>query len=1107
MMPNRIVLSLITTVLSCFAQTTSDLSGSVKDSTGAIVTQAEIELVNTETGAARTAQSSDSGAYAFALLPPGGYRVTVRKTGFRSVTQENLRLEVNQSARLDFMLQVGDVTESIQVTESAPLLDSNTSSLGQVIENKMIAELPLNGRNFVQLAILSPGVTGVGYGASGTIMSGGRPADLRPGSEIFSNGNREGSNNFMMDGVDNNVRQNFAITLRPSVEAVREFKIQTNLFAAEQGRNPGATINVVTKSGSNEWHGSAYEFLRNSSLDARNYYAPVGAAKPPFRQNQFGGSFGGRLIRNKAFFFANYEGYRRVLTQTSINTVPTPEMRVGNFSGVRDIFDPLTVRRQAGTSSGFVRDAFAGRMIPASRFDSVTRRLVQAYPLPDRAGLANNQITTPTDRQNWDQGDLRLDWNVSDRDMVYGRMSRQDTLTLKPSTFGPRNVPGMQIPVGLGNEDTFAGESLLVTWHNVLSWTHSFTPTLFMEAKMGFVRYDLNYSQDGASDGAQLGELLGVRGSNQGPRSDGIPIFSPAGFTGIGQTRSLPIVRVENTFHPSVNFTRIRDRHTFKWGLEARRRQMSEFQNNRGSGRFNFSRLYTNNPNSAGNTGDSLASFMLGAAAAIEQDFLLVFAGIRGTEYGAYFQDDWRVNDRLTLNLGLRYEYDTRFSEVANRWTNFDVATGKLLIAGFNSDRDVGVLRDANNFAPRFGFAYRGTQTTVVRGGIGVFYNTQGHGGNALRRQRQLPFGPINVVDINQFSPDVRLVQDGFPAIPNLDPRVVSERPEGSFLTMPANFKSGYTIQYNLQVQKEQPGWNVVYKLGYVGNLSRQLYNAYNFNQTAPGPGTPLSRRPLRDIAPAVINVDYAATDGIANYHGLQASAEKRFSSSLGFLVGYTWSHSIDNVGNDFGGAANGPLPQDIRYRGAAERGTSGHDIQHRLISSLNYALPIGKGRGLDLGSGWANKAFGDWQANFIFTSQTGLPFTPTLAAPVSNAGASRPDRLLDGNLSDRDPARWFDTSFNRSGAAWGLPAQFTFGNSARNVLRGPGRVNADISLFKRFAITEKMNLQFRGEMFNIFNTPQFGLPNASIGNPNAGIITDLTGTMRQIQFALRLAF
>ena len=1086
------------------AQATGQLTGSVSDASQAAVPGAEVTATGIGTGLERKTTTNQQGDYTLPFLPPGEYRVRVQKEGFRQVSRD-VRLEVNQVARVDFALEVGEVTETVQVTGAAPLIESDTSAIGQVIEGKAIEDLPLNGRNFVQLAILGPGVVGVGFGAAGTIMSGTRPDDLRPGSELFSNGNREGANNFLMDGVDNNERLTLAIVLRPSVEAVREFKIQTNMFSADQGRNAGATINVITKSGSNDWHGSAYEFLRNDVLDARNYFAPSTSPKPAFRQNQFGGSFGGKIVPNKLFFFGNYEGFRRRQETTRVNTVPTLAMRSGDFSEVRDIFDPATTRPDSTARSGFVRSPFPNRRIPADRFDSVTRRLIQAYPAPQLAGLINNHISNPKEKQKWDQGDGRVDWNWNERNTVFARFSKQDTVTTRPSTFLPTTVQGLSEPVSLGNEDTFAGDSTLVTYNTVVSWIRTISPTFVMEAKMGFNRFNLNFTQEGATPGAQLGEKLGVRGSNQGPASDGIPIVSPGGYSGIGQTRSLPIIRIENTFHPRVDFTNIRGSHSLKFGIDARRRQVTQFQTNRGNGRFNFGRTFTDDPNNTASTGETMAAFLLGAANFIEQDFTLVYPGFRQTEWSFYVQDDWKVSDRLTINAGLRYEYDTPLLEVADRQTNFDVVTGKLLIAGFNTDRTTGVKADRNNFAPRLGFAYRVRTGTVVRFGAGIFYNPAGSENVYMRRHRQLPFGPIVTADINQFNPNPRRMQDGFDPIPNLDFGVVANNPVGSMLAVVPDFRSGYMTQYNFQVQQQMP-WETVFKIGYVGNIGRRMDTTWDYNLADPGPGTPASRRPLRNIAPNVIGVTYMTSDGNSVYNSLQASLEKRFSSGLGFQSSYTWSHAIDTLMNAFGGAANGPFPQDIRCR-SCDRGSSGFDIRHRFTQSLNYALPFGKGRKHSFGSGAANAILGGWDTNGILTLQTGLPFTPQLQTSVSNSGGSRPDRNGSGKLDNPDRALWFNTSFNTSGAVWSVPQQFTYGNGGRNILYGPGRVNFDWSLFKDFSPSESWRIQFRAEFFNLFNTPQFALPNPTIGNPSAGVITSTIGNNRQVQLGLRLSF
>ncbi len=1087
------------------AQNFATATGSVTDKTGASAAATKVTATNLDTQVARETMTDDGGSYTLPLLPPGRYKFSAQKTGFRQVVQDNITLEVNQTARLDFQLEVGQVTETIEVKASGPLLDSDNSAIGQVIEQKAVAELPLNGRNFVQLATLGPGVTGVGFGAKGTIMSGTRPDDLRPGSEIFANGNREGSNNFLYDGIDNNERLTLSIVLRPSVEAVREFKIQTSLFSADQGRNSGATVNVISKSGSNEWHGSAYEFLRNDKTDARNFFLPN---KPVLRQSQFGASFGGKIIKDKLFFFGNYEGFQRRQERAFVNTVPIAEMRTGNFNAVRDIFDPSTLRAAPGTASGFTRDPFPNRQIPANRFDPIMARMIQAYPQPTRTGIVNNHTSSPKERQKWNQFDGRVDYNINEKNNFFARYSQQNTTTTRPSTFLNATIPGMDGKFGLGNEDTFAGDSALKAFHSVANWVRTWTPTFIMEAKVGFNRFDLVFLQEGAEPGAKLGEKLGIARANQGPNSDGIPIFSPAGYTGIGQTRSLPIIRFEDTINPAFAFTNLRGKHTLKFGTDWRQRRLTQYQTNRGNGRFNFGRTYTDNPNNAGATGDSMAALLLGTANTIEQDFTLFEPRILQWEWNFYVQDDWRVSDKLTINAGLRYEVDTPTRELNNKWSNFDVVTGKLLIAGFNTGETTGVTVDGNNFAPRLGFAYRLRPGTVIRGGAGIFYNPVGSESLMMRRHRQLPFGPINTVDINQFIANPRRVSAGLDPIPNLDPKVVSDNPVGAMIAIDPRIRNGIAQQYNFQIQQSLPK-DLVYKIAYVGNMGRRLETSYDFNQVEPGSAAPALRRPLRFVAPNVQGASYNVSDGLSSYHSLQMSLERRFASGIGFLTAYTWAHSIDDVANQFGGGDNGPIPQDRRNR-RADRGTSGHDMRHRFIHSMNYELPVGKGRKLGANMGRAfDLIAGGWDMNMIGALQSGLPFTPVLNASVSNAGGSRPDRYKVGTIDNPTIAKWFDTSFGTaaSGAAWGAPAVFTFGNGARNPLYGPGRVNFDFSVFKNFALTEKFKLQFRTEMFNVFNHAQFDLPNTAIGSPNAGIITGIVGTPRQMQFALRLSF
>src|SRR5882724_1696477 len=1090
-----------------FAQTSAGVKGVVTDSSGALVPGATIVVTNLDTGARRETATNESGVYQFPLLQPGRYTITARKQGFKQATRDGVQLELNQIAQIDFILTAGDVNETIEVQSSAPILESNTSSVGQVIETKAVSDLPLNGRNFAQLAILGPGVTGVGYSASGTIGSGTRPDDMRPGTELFSNGNREQSNNFMLDGVDNNFRRNGLITLRPSVESVREFKTQTNLFQAEQGRNPGATINVITKSGSNAFHGSAYEYLRNTQLDAKSFFTKPGSPKLQYQQNQFGGSLGGPIRRDKLFFFADYEGYRRRLGAASlVNTVPTPAIRNGDFSGVRPVYNPLTVRPAAGTASGYTRDPFPGSIIPKTMYDSVTSRLIQAYPLPDTSALANNQTTNPVFGQSWDQGDIRVDYNLDANTTIFGRFSQQNTLTLPPSTFGLRTIPGLSVPVGLGNPTTYAGTNELVAHHAVIAATHVFSPTLIVDARFGYGRFNLHALKDGAEPGANLGEKLGVKNSNQGPFSYGLPIFSPSNYTGIGGPASLPTIRLENTFNPNISFTKLHGGHTLKFGTNIVRRQIIDFQTNQGDGLFSFDPTFTTDPNNTGRTGDSMASFLLGTPSGISQDFLLVWPGIRTMEIGSYFQDDWKVNSRLTLNLGIRYEYTPPPVEVHNNWATLNLVTGKLLLAGVNSDRRVGVQNDGNNWAPRFGFAFQARQHTVIRGGFGIFYNTQGNGSALFRLHRQLPFGPSYSATVDQFLASPARVQDGLPPIPAVDSKALIGNPSGNFNVVPPNYKTGYAQQGNFGIEQEIPRFAMVLKAAYVTNLARQVDSNFNINTPDPGPGTPLSRRPLRNILPNVVNATFGDTTGVGNYHSLQITAERRFTKGLAWLGAYTYSHSIDNVPTQQGGGSEGPVPQDIRYR-FLDRGTSAFDIKHSTSQSFIYDLPFGKGRRFGMSNRLENAIIGGWQVNGILTWQGGLPFTPVLATSVSNSGGSRPDRLTAGALSDPTITRWFDTSFNTTSAAWVTPRQYAYGNGGRNTLRGPHRTNIDCSIFKEAPIKERYKVQFRAEFFNALNHPQFDLPNATIGSAAAGVISSTVGSPRDIQLSLRLWF
>ena len=1083
--------------LPVFAQTaTGEISGTITDSSGAVMAKAKVTVANADTAVAREATTDSSGSYVFTLLPPGMYNLAVEAAGFRKTVQNNVELRVNQRAEVNLQLQVGQVADTVEVKAAAPLLESESSTLGTVVDTKLTSELPLNGRNFVQLATLAPGVNGTGYSVSGTIMSGTRPDDRRPGTEIFSNGNREGSNDFLYDGIDDNDRLTLSIILRPGVEAIKEFKVQTNLYSADQGRNSGAVVDVVTKSGTNQTHGSVFEFLRNSAMDSRSFFNKAGTPFPSFRYNQFGGSFGAPVLipkiyngKNRTFFFVDYEGFRRNSQNLAVITVPTASTRAGNFSALPvNIYDPLSTSPN-GTS--YTRTQFPGNVIPASRFDPITVKMVNAYPLPLTSGLVNNYTSNMSQLQNWDQGDVRVDHNFTANDTFFARYSIQHTDTIVPPSYPLTTIPGISHPLPLGDEASFAGTSAQPVQHAVAAYTHIFSPALINDFRAGFNRYRVDYTLAGTTPTENLGQELGVANSNWNAFQTGLPIFSPANYLGIGMSRSLPILRRENTFEELDNVTWTRGKHTIKFGADVRRRQITEYQTNQGNGRFNFSTGFTALPGL--NSGDSIASMLLGFPSLEQQDFLLVWPGIRGIETGMYFADDWRVNKKLTLNLGIRWEYYSPYIEVADRWANFNISTAKLMIAGQNGvGATAGLQGDYHDFAPRLGFAYQALSHTVFRGGVGLFYNPNGNGGAILRFDRQAPYGPIVISSPGDefVGPQVA---NGLPPIPTVN-LGIANNPTGNVIGVPGNFRQAYAEQFNFTIEQEVPSINTLFKVAYVGNLGRRLGTGWNPNQPSPGPGATTPRRPLYSVLPSLGDINYYTSDGLSNYNAFQFTVEKRLSKGLTGLIGYTYSHAIDDVSTDFGGGTGTPQDPTCRF---CDRGNSAFDMRQRLTVSLTYGLP-------NFGmQGWKRTMFGGWQINGLLQSQTGLPFTPGLNNPTVNTGTgSRPNRVASGNLaSGQSLSHWFDQT------AFATPALYTFGNSGRNILFGPGRTNLDASLFKDFRMAERMTLQFRAETFNLFNHPQFGQPNATIGSGAVGTITSIVGNPRQMQLALRIAF
>jgi len=1107
-----LILALVATMRCAGQSTTATLVGSVLDPSGAEIAGAQVVATNGATNVKHTGISESDGNYQIGQLPPGTYIITVEAPGFSRLVRTGVSLQVNQNVHLDLTMQVGQQTQTVEVTGQPPLLETESSSVATVVGERLVNQLPLNGRNFVQLATLSPGVTGVGTSASGTIEGGSRPDDKRAGSEIFANGNREGDNNYLIDGTDDNERLTLSIVLRPGVDSVQEFQIQTSNYSADIGRNSGAVINVVTKAGTNQFHGSAFEYLRNSAVDARSYFNKVGTAFPSFRLNQFGGSLGGPVVipklyhgKDRTFFFADYEGYRNTTQTFVLGTVPTMQMRNGDFSQVNPIYDPTSTTTVGST---IVRTPFLNNFIPLGKRDPIAVKMINAYPIPTNSNVTQNYQSNAIQSNNYNQGDIRIDEQITAKDQVFGRYSIQNTLNVAPSTYPVTTIPGVSTPVHLGDEASFAGTSLTPTQQFASSYTRVLTRSIVNDFRVGFSRYRLDYVPVDYVPNGNLGNQLGILNSNTTPREQNLPIFSPANYLGVGQTRSLPLYRRENTFQELDNLVWIKGNHTIKLGVDFRRRQLTIYQTNAGNGRFNFSAALTDarsTPGAPSKTGDSMASFMLGYATLIQHDYTFQFPGIRMNEYGVYAADAWRLTKDLTINYGLRWDYFSPPSEELNRWANFNPTTGNMDIPGINGvNLTADVLPFRKDFGPRLGFAYQVFPKTVLQGGIGLFFNATGSEAVNMRLNRNTPFGATISEQPGDISPGTTVSQgfrtsEGFVAVPGVN-YASAIRPSGQQWGVDPNFKPSYAEQFNLGVQQEITPLDLVVKVTGVGNLGRRLYDAPNINQPIPGSTSLNSRRPLFAINPNLSTITYATTQGLGEYYGLQVVVDKRLRQGINFLFGYAYSHAIDDVALEFGGGAAGPSPQDPRFP-RRDRSNSIIDQRQRLTFSYLWNLPFGKGQHFLNYGGPSDWILGGWQMNGILLTQTGLYFSPVLNTATTNTGTSSRPNQASPVKYPKTLTKWFDAS------AFTSPALYTYGTAGRNSLIGPGRTNVDMSIMKTVTLHDQLKVQFRFEAFNVFNHPQFGYPNATVGGPTVGQITTIVGTPRNLQASLRLEF
>jgi hypothetical protein len=1030
-----------------------------------------------DTGFRREQLTRDDGSYTFTQLPTGSYEVHAGSSGFQTAIRKGISIAADQRVIADITLQPGSVSESVTVVEAAPLVNQTSTEQGAVLQQKNVVDLPLNGRNFANLAHLLPGVQ---TGRVGEQAAGGGPNGWRSNIAFNANGMRATTNSFLLDGVDNNeLSLDFTISLLPVIDAIQEFKIQTNNFSAEFGRALGGIISVATRSGSNAVHGGLYEFFRNSTLDARNYFATTGA-KPPFRQNQFGGSLGGPIVRNRTFYFVDYQGLRMTQAQNFLVTVPSEAMKRGDFSGLPTIYDPLSPRTSPVP--------FPANRIPEDRIDSASRILSSYFPSQNRPGSANNFENNPSIERQDDQFDIRIDQHLNDRNNLFVRYSFQETSRLNPSAlFTPENPFG-----GAPAAGQFSGDAGIRAQNVALNFNTVIAPTLINEFRFGFNRFSIENLPLGFGVNP---DMFGIPGLNINTAALAMPLISVAGFAGLGTANVLPSISASNNFQYLDTVSITKGRHSIRTGASFLRRQRNQFIVPSASGNFSFNGNFTSENGRAG-TGHAFASFLLGFPSATQRSFLPGSQGRRNWEWALFLQDDIRLG-RVTINAGLRYEVYTPTIEVADRQANFDLTRGTMLPAASNP-YGRGLRKTYwGNFGPRLGIAWdlAGNGRTVLRTSYGISYNEELFGLNTFQTLA-IPFFIDQQITPGNFTPVNRL-SDGL-QVPVLDPN----RPSGLIRAINPDFQPGSAQMFSFGLQRQVTG-NMVAEVGFVGTLGRHLAGFRDFNQSRPGTGPANPRRPLFPVAPDVGRVFYIDSRTNSHSESLIARLTKRYSQGVAFLASYTFGKTME--GQE--GTVPGPFtfPMDAQNL-ELERAVASFDRTHRFAGSWSWELPFGRNRrwARDTGA-LANAIAGGWQLSGIASLATGTPFPISLNTPVSgsNGFTERPDRIGGGALpsGERSAARWFDVT------AFRIPAVGTFGNAGRNILRSAGQVNFDISAMKAFQLSERFVLQYRAEFFNLFNTPQLGLPNGAIGAPGAGSITSTAGNNRQIQMALKLNF
>jgi hypothetical protein len=1050
--------------------TTADVVGNIVDASGAAAPNVAVTLTDLDTKEVFQTKTNGVGAYVFNLMRPGRYTVTMTASGFKTFTVAPFSLSAGDRAREDGKLDVGDRSETVTVEGGTPSLQTDTSVLTNTISSEATQDLPMNARNYIALAQLTAGAN---EGPQNGLHSGTRPDDRRITSSVSINGQTEVITDQMVDGMDNNERVIGTIGVRPSVDSIQEIRVESNSYTAEVGRTAGGIVNVITKAGTDEFHGTVFEFLRNTVLNAYPFQFGSHLPKQALHQTQFGGSLGGPIVHGNTFFFGSYEGFRLSQAQNpSTVTIPTAFERSnpGNFSD------------QDGPSS-------------VSNIDPVGLLYFKLFPAPTSTALTNNYTTTSFNTQDSDTADGRIDHRFDANDLFYARYTYNRTTTVVGGLLPAVTEANVTVQPG-GNISGYYGPAKDNAQNGAIDYVHIFSPTLLLEAQASYTNISLAAQQQNL--GTKAASAFGLQNVNIDSTTSGLPPITLSGYASLGDGTSLPVLYMNNIFQYQAAITYTHGNHNIKIGGGLIRRQASSAQSSTGEGEWTFT--FT----SGAGQYNSLINLLQGNFATVTRNYSLVVPHYRTWEPHGYIQDDWHATPSLTLNLGVRYDVFTPFTEVRNQISNFDPVSAKIIIAGQNGvSPTVNIPTDYSNLAPRVGFSKRIGAATVIRGGFGFSFVPENiASGASLKNQ---PFVYSYGAYTQSTAPaGYTQFQNGLP---------LPSTPSSTNLvgSLPAieqpNFRSTYVEQFNVTVEHDFNG-NLA-RVSYVSMLPRHMvekipdFNAPSLNTYSANHSVNYNAlRPYYAQLPNVTSMPIIESNGQGNYNALQISFNRRTKAGLTIVTSYTYARNLDDAlatsvnGND----GYAVIPSKIA---TVDYGNSDLDQRHRVNASVNYLLP------------WGNNLMGikgalakGWQINGIGVWGEGLPFTPVNATNAAgnnpgSSGSDRPNQLGPARISNPTIAKFFDTS------KFATQSSGTLGTERRNPLYGPDYRHIDISLFKNFPISERLNAQFRAESFNVLNMANFGNPNLQVGTTSFGTITAMSNnyTPRLVQFALKLSF